>query len=91
MLNVGPAELMVILLAALLILGPKKLPEAARQVGKALSEFRRMSAGLQDEVRSVLDAPTHGLSTPPADPPRAEPRTPADTELPVPPDGPSFT
>nr|MBA3655070.1 twin-arginine translocase TatA/TatE family subunit [Actinomycetota bacterium] len=55
MFNVGPAEVMIILVVALLVLGPKKLPEAARQMGRAMSEFRRVTAGLQDEVRTVLD------------------------------------
>jgi sec-independent protein translocase protein TatA len=55
MFNVGPAEVLVILVVALLVLGPKKLPEAARQMGKAMAEFRRVTAGLQDEVRGVLD------------------------------------
>ena len=55
MFNVGPAEVLIILLVALLVLGPKKLPEAARQMGKAMSEFRRVTSGLQDEVRHVLD------------------------------------
>jgi sec-independent protein translocase protein TatA len=53
--NVGPAEILVILVVALLVLGPTKLPEAARQMGKAMSEFRRVTSGLQDEVRGVLD------------------------------------
>ncbi|HZN12861.1 MAG TPA: twin-arginine translocase TatA/TatE family subunit [Acidimicrobiales bacterium] len=55
MFNVGPAEVLMILVVALLVLGPKKLPEAARQMGKAMTEFRRVTAGLQDEARGVLD------------------------------------
>jgi Tat protein translocase TatB subunit len=54
-LNIGPAELLMILVVALLVLGPTKLPEAARQLGKAMSEFRRVTSGLQDEVKGVLD------------------------------------
>lgn len=68
MLNIGPAEVLVILVVALLILGPTKLPEAARQIGKAMSEFRRVTAGLQDEVRNVLDDhldTTKGVYVPP--------------------------
>jgi sec-independent protein translocase protein TatA len=38
--NVGPMELIVILAIALIVLGPKKLPEAGRSVGKGLREFR---------------------------------------------------
>lgn len=66
MLNVGPAEVLIILVVALLVLGPKKLPEAARQIGKAMSEFRRVTSGLQDEVRHVLD--DHVEATPAAQP-----------------------
>lgn len=53
--SLGPAEIMVILLVALIVLGPKRLPEAGRQVGKALAEVRKWSQGFQDEIRSVVD------------------------------------
>jgi Tat protein translocase TatB subunit len=71
MFNVGPAEVLIILVVALLVLGPKKLPEAARQMGKAMTEFRRVTAGLQDEVRTVLD---DHMTDPPLDlPPAVDP------------------
>lgn len=54
--SLGPAEILVILVVALIVLGPKRLPEAARQVGKTLTEVRKWSQGLQDEVRSAMDA-----------------------------------
>jgi sec-independent protein translocase protein TatA len=38
--NVGPLELIVILIIALIVLGPKKLPEVGRSVGKGLREFK---------------------------------------------------
>jgi sec-independent protein translocase protein TatA len=41
MLNIGPAELMLIFLVALLVVGPKRLPELGRTIGKSLREFRR--------------------------------------------------
>lgn len=50
-------EMLVILVAALIILGPKRLPEAARQMGKAMAEFRRVSTGLQSEMRDVFSEP----------------------------------
>jgi sec-independent protein translocase protein TatA len=53
--NLGVPEIMVILVVALLVLGPSKLPEAGRQVGRALAEFRRWSTGMQDELRDALD------------------------------------
>jgi Tat protein translocase TatB subunit len=77
MFNVGPAEVLVILVVALLVLGPAKLPEAARQVGKAMSELRRMASGLEDEVRGVLDE--HFDAAPP---PVYEPPAEAPSELP---------
>jgi sec-independent protein translocase protein TatB len=57
MLNVGGGEFLIILLVALVVLGPQKLPDAARQVGKIVSEFRRISAGFQNEMKSALNDP----------------------------------
>ena len=57
MFNVGGPELIVILLVALLVLGPTKLPDAARQMGKAMNEFRRMSTGFRAELRDALNEP----------------------------------
>ena len=51
MLNIGPGEVVVILVAALLILGPNRLPELARGLGKFMREFRRQT----DEVRGVVE------------------------------------
>lgn len=48
---------MAILLLALVVLGPTRLPEAARQVGKAMTEFRRMSSGFQRELRDAIEEP----------------------------------
>jgi sec-independent protein translocase protein TatB len=60
-LNVGTGELLMILLVALVVLGPEKLPEAARKLGNVSRELRRMSHGLQDEIRSAIDTtPTPG-------------------------------
>lgn len=61
--SIGPAEVLVVLVAALIILGPKRLPEAARQLGKAMAEFRRVSSDLQAEVRDafVVEESTSGV------------------------------
>ena len=53
--SLGPAEILVILVVALIVLGPKKLPEAGRQVGKAIAEVRKWSQGFQDEIKSAMD------------------------------------
>jgi Tat protein translocase TatB subunit len=51
MFNIGPFELIVILLVALLVVGPARLPEMGRNVGRSLRELRRA----QDEVRRSLE------------------------------------
>jgi len=67
MFNVGGGEVIVILLIALIVLGPDKLPGAARQVGKYLNEFRRISSGFQDEIRSAMDVTNQTVTdAPPA-------------------------
>ena len=43
--NIGPLELVVVLAIALIVLGPKKLPEAGRAVGRGLREFKDSVAG----------------------------------------------
>jgi sec-independent protein translocase protein TatB len=55
MFNVGGGEILVILLLALLVLGPDKLPEYARKAGRYMNEFRRMTSGFQEEFRSAMD------------------------------------
>lgn len=54
MFNVGGGELLVIMLVALVVLGPQKLPEAARKVGNAMGELRKLSSGFQAEMRNAI-------------------------------------
>src|SRR6185312_9649168 len=49
-------KFLFLLIIALIVLGPEKLPEAARAAGRLLSEFRRVTGGLQEEVREAFDA-----------------------------------
>lgn len=53
--GLNPVHIVVVLVVALVVLGPDKLPGAARQAGKALTEVRRWSQSLQDEVSGALD------------------------------------
>ncbi len=66
MFNVGGGEIMVILLLALLVLGPDKLPEYARKAGRYMNEFRRLTSGFQEEFRQAMDLSDTTSSTPPA-------------------------
>jgi sec-independent protein translocase protein TatA len=51
----GPMELIVILVVALIILGPKKLPEAARSVGRGMREFKDSISGGDDDYDDEAD------------------------------------
>lgn len=78
----GFSETIFLFLLALVIFGPKKLPEIARQVGKALNEFRRASnefkAQIESEI-SQLEMENRQQILPPSTPPKgtvaAEPLT----------------
>ena len=64
--SIGPAEIIVVLIVGLIVLGPNRLPQAAKQVGKAVAEFRRVTSGLQAEMRDAFTEPTESVATPPA-------------------------
>jgi TatA/E family protein of Tat protein translocase len=55
MFNIGPLELMVILIVALLVVGPAKLPELGRSIGRGLREFRKAQDEIQRTLRLSLD------------------------------------
>jgi TatA/E family protein of Tat protein translocase len=57
-MSLGPAEILVVLVLALIVFGPKRLPEVGRQVGGALRELRKVQDTVQHEIRSVLDDTT---------------------------------
>jgi TatA/E family protein of Tat protein translocase len=73
-MNLGFPEMIFIFFLALIIFGPKKLPEIGRQIGKALNEFRRAS----NEFKAQIEAEINNLDTdartpqilPPAQPPQ---------------------
>lgn len=54
--NIGFPELLVILTIALLIFGPKKLPEIGRSIGKAMREFRRTSDEIRERIEEEIQA-----------------------------------
>ena len=61
--SVGPMELVIVLVIALIILGPKRLPEAGKSLGRGMREFKNSIAGMagnddEDEERSAITAST---------------------------------
>lgn len=56
MFGIGMPELMVIMVVALVVLGPKRLPEIARALGKGLAEFRRATSDVTDELHKAQRA-----------------------------------
>ena len=56
--NLGFPEIMIILVVALLVFGPKKLPDLGKSLGNGIREFRKGTQGLKDELEgSMKDAP----------------------------------
>jgi len=76
--GIGMPELLVILVVALLILGPAKLPQVARSLGRGLAEFRRASSELRSTLMAPVEEVREALTEEPAKPasparPQAEP------------------
>ncbi len=65
--GIGPGELMIILVLALIIVGPQKLPELGRNLGRTVGEFKAQT----DQMRSVLNFDTLTAPTTPATAPVA--------------------
>jgi sec-independent protein translocase protein TatB len=55
--NLQGSELIIVMLLALVVLGPEKLPEAMRKIGQLAGELRKLSAGFQEEFRKAVDEP----------------------------------
>ena len=94
----GPLELVIILVIALLVLGPGKLPDVGAALGKSIKEFRKASSDVQEAVKLDVDTSplpnTPAAATPAAPiaaPPVAEPPTPAADAAPSDPTDPTQT
>lgn len=57
MFNLQGGEIIIILLLALVVLGPEKLPDAMRKMGQFYAELRKLSSGFQSEFRAAVDEP----------------------------------
>ena len=83
MFGINPMELMIILMVALIVVGPKRLPEIGRTIGRAFSELRRVQEEVRDTIRFDLE---DDEPEPPTRPVRRQrspdsPRTPSAAEL----------
>jgi sec-independent protein translocase protein TatB len=56
--NLSGSEIIIILILALVVLGPDKLPDAMRRAGRTWGELKKLSSGFQEEVRKGFDEPT---------------------------------
>lgn len=70
--SLGGTEIVVILLIVMMLFGGEKLPELARGLGKAMRDFKKATAGVEEEIKRAMDEP----------PPRPKPPVP---DAPVPP------
>ena len=78
--SLGMSELIIILVIALIIFGPRKLPELGRSLGKSIGEFKRAS----NELRSTIEEEIHAEETKAVQPPPAA-AAPAPAPTPAPP------
>jgi len=56
MFNIGPWELGLILLVALIVVGPGKLPEVAKSIGQGINEFKKVTNGYKKEFQEAMDS-----------------------------------
>lgn len=85
MFGIGMPELLLILAVALIVLGPKRLPEIARSLGRGLAEFRRTTDEVRREINAVeddLDESMHEDSKKPDPSKEKLPEEPTEAKLP---------
>lgn len=91
--NIGPGELILILIIALVVLGPGKLPDVAQSLGRSLREFRKAASDVSDAAKVDAPAPAQAVSqgTPAVPAAAATPATPVAPVAPAAPAAPAPT
>ncbi len=94
MFNFSPEKLVLVAIIALVVLGPNRLPQAARNLGRFMAQMRHMSSSFHDEVRGAMSEPMDAFNSAmgdfrPQDVPRSVRQAITDTL--TPPSSPSST
>jgi sec-independent protein translocase protein TatA len=82
MFGIQPIHIVIIVVVALLIFGPRRLPEMGRSIGKALNEFRRGTKEVTDAFREGAGSPADVETAHTIAPPNSQPAAPA-TSIPI--------
>jgi sec-independent protein translocase protein TatA len=80
--NIGPGELIIVLIIALIVVGPGKLPDVGSALGKSIREFRKAAADVKEST--ALDLSTEPAPAPVPAPLAAAPAAAAPVPTPVP-------
>ncbi|WP_419908967.1 Sec-independent protein translocase subunit TatA/TatB [Candidatus Poriferisodalis sp.] len=78
-MSLQPNEVLIIVLVALIVLGPKRLPGAIRGIGRAFRQVRDFSTSVRQEMDATLATPIIEPADPPKNPP-SETATPGEAE-----------
>ena len=62
MFDLSPEKIILVGMIALVVLGPNRLPQAARSMGRMMAQLRRMSSSFQAEVRDAMAEPTDAVN-----------------------------
>lgn len=62
-MSVSSTEIIIVLLVALIVLGPTQLPDAMRRVGSAYRDFKKITSSVQNEINSVVNETTEMLTS----------------------------